>query len=167
MTVSATVQSYLGSQGVHYELIAHDRTGDSMHTAQAAHIPGRQFAKCVLLEDPEGYLMAVVPATHRVDLGVLHRCFGRPLGLATEEELPDLFIDCEPGAIPPLGEAYGIDAIVDESLIGLDDVYFEAGDHRDVVHISGSDFVKLLADAPQGRFSYPAEADRPGRLQPN
>jgi Ala-tRNA(Pro) deacylase len=155
MSVPATVTSYLDSQGVQYELIAHEYTSDSMNTARSAHVPGNQLAKCVLLEDRDGYLMAVIPATHRIDLQAVRRRFDRSLCLATEPELPNIFRDCEPGAIPPLGGAYGIEAIVDESLIGLDDIYFEAGDHRDVVHVSGDDFIRLMAEIPRGQFSHP------------
>jgi Ala-tRNA(Pro) deacylase len=154
MSIAASVETYLAQQGVPYEVIPHQHTSNSSHSAQAAHIPGHQLAKCVMLEDDGGYVMAVVPATHRVDLGVLHQRFGRELGLATETELSDLFQDCEQGAMPPLGEAYGIDAIVDQSLIGVDDVYFEAGDHCALVHVSGNDFLRLMGDAPRDRISH-------------
>jgi len=111
------------------------------------------LVKCVLLEDDNGYLMAVIPATHKVDLGAVHRELNRELGLATERELAELFRDCEPGAIPPLGKAYGIDMVVDRSLVDTPDVYFEAGDHRSLIHVSGGDFLKLVADSPQRSIS--------------
>lgn len=154
MTIAASVETYLTEAGVRYDVIAHQRTSDSAHTAQAAHIPGERLAKCVMLEDDDGYLMAVLPASRRVDLGALHQQFGRELGLATEGELARLFIDCEPGAIPPLGAAYGIDTVVDDSLIDAQEVWFEAGDHSALVHVSGSDFLKLMGDAPRARISH-------------
>jgi Ala-tRNA(Pro) deacylase len=154
MTIAASVKDYLSREGVRYEVITHDHTRDSNHSAQAAHIPGDQLAKCVMLEDSEGYLMAVLPATHKVDLGAVHRQLNRKLGLATDRELAHLFKDCEPGAVPPLGRAYGIDTIVDESLNGAQDVYFEAGDHEALVHVTGEDFLRLMADAPRGEISH-------------
>ena len=62
MTIAASVQNYLSREGVQYEMITHEHTRDSNHSAQAAHIPGHQLAKCVMLEDSHGYLMAVLPA---------------------------------------------------------------------------------------------------------
>jgi Ala-tRNA(Pro) deacylase len=159
MTIPSSVASYLDREQVRYDAIAHVHTVDSSHTAEAAHVPGGQFAKCVLLEDDAGYLMAVIPATHRLDLGAVHRQCNRTLGLATEPELAKLFVGCEPGAVPPLGKAFGIDSIVDESLLDREDIYFESGDHRVVVHVSGGDFEKLMADAPRGRFSHRAEPE--------
>jgi Ala-tRNA(Pro) deacylase len=154
MTIAASVKDHLSREGVRYEVITHEHTRDSNHSAEAAHIPGDKLAKCVMLEDSEGYLMAVLPATHKVDLGAIHRQLNRRLGLATDHELADLFKDCEPGAVPPLGRAYGIETIVDESLNDAHDVYFEGGDHVALVHVTGKDFLKLMADAPRGAFSH-------------
>jgi Ala-tRNA(Pro) deacylase len=154
MTIAASVQSLLKQEGVRYEMIEHDQTHNSSGTAEAAHVPGDRLAKCVMLQDDQGYLMAVVPATHRVDLGALHHQLNRRLGLATDDELAELFRDCERGALPPLGRAYGIDAIVDESLVGAPEIYFEAGDHVELVHLSGSDFLKLMAKAARGHISH-------------
>jgi prolyl-tRNA editing enzyme YbaK/EbsC (Cys-tRNA(Pro) deacylase) len=47
MTIAASVQDCLAREGVHYDMIAHERTRDSNHTAQAAHVPGDRLAKCV------------------------------------------------------------------------------------------------------------------------
>jgi Ala-tRNA(Pro) deacylase len=156
MTIAASVRDCLAREGVHYDMIAHERTRDSNHTAQAAHIPGGRLAKCVILEDDKGYLMAVIPASHKVDLGAVHRQLNRALGLATDQELVELFKDCEPGALPPLGLAYGIDTILDQNLVDAPDIYFEAGDHQALVHVSGSEFLKLMAKAPRGQISHRA-----------
>lgn len=154
MTVAASVQDYLALNAVPYNIITHEHTRDSARTAQAAHIPGDQLAKCVMLEDENGYVMAVIPASHRVDLGAVHRELNRELGLATEHELVDMFSDCEPGAIPPLGSAYGIDAILDHNLADMPDVYFEAGDHTSLICVSGRDFLKLMASSPHRHISH-------------
>ena len=156
MTIAASVQDCLSREGVRYDMIAHERTRDSNHTAQAAHIPGDRLAKCVMLEDDKGYLMAVIPASHKVDLGAVHRQLNRALGLAIDRDLVELFKDCEPGALPPLGLAYGIDVILDQSLVHAPDIYFEAGDHQALVHVSGSEFLKLMANAPRGQISHHA-----------
>ena len=93
---------------------------------------------CVLYEDPAtGY-----PRTYARD--------GLP------DELLELFKDCEPGALPPLGLAYGVDTILDQSLVDAPDIYSEADDHRALVHVSGSGFLKLMANAPRGQISYHA-----------
>jgi Ala-tRNA(Pro) deacylase len=153
MSIAASVQSYLTREDLPYTTVAHEYTRDSAHSAQAAHVPGDLVAKCVVLEDDEGYVMAVVPATHKVDLGALHRMLHRNLGLATDRELIELFRDCEPGAVPPIGSAYGLDTILDERLALAPDVYFEGGDHQALIHMSGDDFLRMMAGARRGQIS--------------
>jgi Ala-tRNA(Pro) deacylase len=153
MSIAASVERRLNEMGVKYEMIPHRHTSSSTYTAQAAHVPGEQLAKSVMLEDDRGFVMAVLPAARKVDLRSLRHLLGRNLGLANESEFAQLFADCEPGAIPPLGDAYGVDTIVDNSLVGKQDIYFESGDHCAVVHVSGDDFLKLMGDAPRDTIS--------------
>lgn len=154
MSISVTLRNYLDQQGVNYELIRHARSGCSMESAHAAHVPGDALAKGVMLEDELGYVMAVVPSTHHVELGTLRsRLRRKNLSLADEEELAVLFVDCEIGAVPPLGEAYGLATIIDDSLHANPDIYFEAGNHRDLVRVEGEDFLRLTQNAGHGYFS--------------
>jgi Ala-tRNA(Pro) deacylase len=91
--------------------------------------------------------MAVVPADRRIDLRELREALGRHLVLASESELEGLFPDCSAGAIPPVGEAYGIRTFWDPSLGDMADVYFEGGDHRTLVHMDGPTFEALMRPA--------------------
>ena len=61
MTMSRILKDYLTQHGIDYEVHAHPRTFDSAHTAEASHVPGDRLAKAVMLEDEQGYLMAVLP----------------------------------------------------------------------------------------------------------
>lgn len=153
MAMALTLWEYLKEHDIDYDVRAHPHSGGSMETAAAAHVPGDQLAKSVVLEDEDGYVMAVLPSTCRLQLGMLHKQLHRTLGLATEAELEGLFKDCEIGAIPPIGRAYGMETIWDESLADCEDVYFEAGDHTGLVHLSGTEFRKLMEGLPHGRFS--------------
>ena len=153
MAMAISVRRYLEDADIDYAVQRHSRTETSCRTVEKAGISGDRFAKSVILEDEQGYLMAVVPATHHVQLGKLSRQLGRHLGLATEDELRTLFCDCEPGAVPPLGEAYQMAVIMDDSLATCPDVYFEAGDHTDLIHVGREDFRKLMRRARHGLFS--------------
>jgi Ala-tRNA(Pro) deacylase len=147
MTISATLQNYLHDRDVDYMVVHHAPTFNSMSTAQAAHVPGDRLAKAVMLEDDQGFVMAVIPSTAHVSLDAVRVTTGRGLELSTEHKLTKLFRDCLPGAIPPVGPAFGVNALVDDGLLGQPDVWFEAGDHEDLVRISGDSFRGLMAGA--------------------
>jgi len=155
MGMAISLQEFFESHPLHYAIETHDYSESSQRSAAAAHRSGYKVAKSVLLKDDEGYLLAVSPACYRLHLGELRRALDRNLGLATEAELATMFGDCALGAIPPAGVLYDLDTIVDEALLEQDDIYFEAGDHEQLVHMKRADFSKLLGDARRGRFSHP------------
>lgn len=158
MTIAATQQRYLVQRNAPYDLLLHPHTGSSHETAEAACIPADHIAKGVVVKDTAGYVMVVIPASNLLRLKHLRHDLKRDLNLVLEAELAELFDDCEPGAVPPLGPAYGIETFLDESLTSLADVYFEAGDHEQLVHLGGEDFQGLLAGARRGYFSHPAQS---------
>lgn len=153
MTISTKLKHFLRQKRIDYELIPHPYSSSSMLSAEAAHVPGDQLAKSVMLEDGHGYMMVVLPASRYVEFSRLRAQLHRRLSLATEDELTSLFDDCEVGALPPLGEAYGLSVVLDDSLRKHKDIFFEAGDHRELVHISGLDFQALMANTEHGDFT--------------
>ena len=155
MALARSLERYLIQSGVDYEIMNHRPTHLSLESAHVSGVPVAYFAKGVVLGDERGYLLAVTPADHRVRLGALHRQLGRELGLATEDQVRELFSDCAPGAVPPLGQVYGLEVIVDDALNDRPEIYFEAGDHRELIRVSGRDFQRLLPGAFHGSISEP------------
>lgn len=154
MAIASTVERYLRDKGIDYDIIRHPRTMSSMETAQIAHIPGDQLIKSVILEDDDRhYVMAVVPATHQVRLSKVSKELNRPLHLADEREIGPLFGDCDLGAVPPMGPAYGMETIIDDVVTSQPEVYFEAGDHEALVHLRADALAGLLPQAKHARFS--------------
>ena len=153
MAIAITLQEYLEELGISYDLVTHAPTDTSMETAQAAHVPGDNVVKSVLLKDDQDYVMAVVPSTYHVQLSDLASKFHRHLELVPEAELASIFTDCEIGAIPPIGDAYAIDMIVDNKLLNRDDLYIEAGDHENLVHIKNVDFKHLIRNSTCSDFT--------------
>lgn len=154
MAVAITLENFLSSQGIAYETIRHAHTYSSMDTAHAAHIPGDQIAKAVVLEDDQGFMVAVLPATHKLELGMLHNQIQRSLALASEREVGELFRDCELGAVPALAPAYGLETVCEESLMDSGHIYLEAGDHEQLIHLTGSQFRQLMGESRRAHFSY-------------
>jgi Ala-tRNA(Pro) deacylase len=156
MGIAITLQQFLEAQSVPYDVLEHKRTGCSARTADAMHVPSDCVAKGVVVRHKEGYLLAIVPASRQVRLDEVGRWLGRPVALASEEELGALFPDCEQGAVPPIAAAYGLTAVVDTTLDEREDIYFEGGDHLALVHVTGREFRRLMEQVPHGQFSVPA-----------
>jgi Ala-tRNA(Pro) deacylase len=152
MTVAPTLQKYL-DQTITYDLVPHDPTMSSTRTAEACHVPGDRLAKAVVLRRDSGYIMAILPASRHLHLPALRMQLGHRVDLANEDEIAKLFTDCERGAIPPVGECYGLDVIVDDSIDSQREVYLEGGDHATLIRLGGEQFARLTANAWHGHFT--------------
>jgi Ala-tRNA(Pro) deacylase len=154
MSIPTRLASYLEQQGARYEVCAHPYSRSSAETARHAHVLPGQLAKSVILEDDAGCVMAVLPADRSVMLGEVARMLGRhDLHLADEERVAMLFSDCDRGAVPPLGMAWGLQTLVDDDLEANDVLYMEGGDHERLLRMSRDQFHALMRDAQHGHFS--------------
>lgn len=165
MGMAMKLSEYLQSHAVQYELVKHPHSASSLQSANTTHVPPRCVVKAVVLEDKDDHLlMAVLPSSHKIDLQALRSDTGRMLHLASEKEVAGRFGDCELGAVPPVGAAYGMETVWDESLSKEPDVYFEAGDHETLVHVKTGEFVRLLEGARRMSFGEPMGAEIPKPL---
>ena len=153
MSIAPTLQRYLAARNVLYDEIPHEPTMSSTRTAQACHVPGDRVAKAIVLRRDGGYVLAVMPASHHLDLSRLQTRFGSDVAMANETEIKRLFVDCASGAVPAIGACYGLNAIIDDSIDQQPEIYMEAGDHQTLLHLSGLQFARLTANAMHGRFS--------------
>jgi Ala-tRNA(Pro) deacylase len=147
MPIANTLKRHLDSSSIRYDVLNHPFSGSSMETAEAAKVPGHQLAKGVIFKDAQGYLMAVLPSTLHVETVTLNELTNRRLELIEEAEVGRLFSDCDLGAIPPVGDAYQLEVVLDNTLLNEESIYFEAGNHRELIHVSGNDFQQLQKNA--------------------
>ncbi len=148
MGVALTLEQYLKTCNIAFDLTPHHYSEGAFNTALCAAIPSHCLAKAVVFRDEDlHYTMAVVPANHRVLRHTLNEILDRHLELADEDELDSIFFDCQQGAIPSCGQAYGLNVIWDDRLSDPAELWLEAGDHQHLVHLSGTDFQRLMASS--------------------
>jgi Ala-tRNA(Pro) deacylase len=144
MAIASRLKWFLDVNRVRYDVLG---------GPEEAAVPDRLRVVSRLFHDARGYVMVVHPASRQIAMAALEELAGRPLHAARDSETRDIFFDCQRGAIPPLGPAYGIPTIVDDSLPVDGDVYFSGGVESDWVHMDGAAFQDLVADAPHGPVS--------------
>lgn len=149
------LDEFLSSRHVAFERLHHRPEYTANRMAQALHVPGREVAKCVLVRAGHGYALAVLPATHRVDLDLLRQDLGEDdLAMATEDEMDQLFPDCERGAMPPFGSLYYLPTVVDESLADDDKIVFESQSHEEAIRMAYRDY-EALEHPHRCHFAHP------------
>ena len=137
--------AFLDQNGVAYTHHSHPTAYTAREVASVEHVSAHKIAKVVVYFSENGYGIAVLPGDTMLDLQGLRALLGvSRLRLATESELSDLFPDCELGAMPPIGSLFNLPVFMDGSLSTEETIAFNAGTHRDVVHMRLQDFERLV-----------------------
>lgn len=145
MAILKRLEEFLEKNHATYKAVIHPEAYTAQEIAASMHVKGRELVKSVMVKADGKIVMAVLPASHRVDFERLKNALGeKDLRLATEEEFARLFPDCEPGAEPPFGNLYDVETIVDKSLAGDEDIYFNAGTHYEAVEMEYSKYEELV-----------------------
>lgn len=147
MALSERLRHLLDRGGARYEIVPHREAFTALEIAQASHIAGRKLAKVVVVRDTAGSdFMVVLPSARHLDRSTIRHLTGRHgIRLESETELRRLFPDCEVGAMPPFGGLYGLNMYVDPCFAEEDEIYFQAGNHHELVRMRWEDYARLAA----------------------
>lgn len=167
MNIPTTVRNYLARKGGQYKVHAATAGLSLADAVRAARVPVQKLVRSAVLKDGSSYLMAVYPATQRLDLAVLNGNSRRNFTACSSDELKALLTDSEAAALPPLGEPYGIKVIVDRAVDELDEVFFTPGVGHLFVRAQQADFARLTGGALRGhRISSPiSKANTPAETR--
>jgi Ala-tRNA(Pro) deacylase len=136
---------FLDTNHIKYSVIGHSAAFTAQGIAALAHIPGKELAKTVIVKVDDKMAMAVLPASSKIDLDLLKQATrAEKVELAAEGQFRSLFPDCETGAMPPLGNLYGVTVLVDRALTKDEEIAFNAGSHRELIRMSYRDFERLV-----------------------
>jgi Ala-tRNA(Pro) deacylase len=150
------VTGHLDGAGVAYEVIEHASTMSAAEEAYATNQSLDEVAKTVILQDGDSYVLAVVPASERIDLHKVRELLGasKSLRLATEAEIAKDFPALEVGAAPPFGPMAPRAELIDRRLLDHDRVICAGGDHehsvrvdpREILRMTGATAADIAAD---------------------
>lgn len=143
------LEEFLDKNNIKYTSTMHSPAYTSQEIAAAAHIPGKELAKPVMLAVDGVKKMAVLPASYEVNFDCLKEFTqASSATLVDEDAFKDMFPDCEVGAMPPFGNLYGVEVFVDSSLSDDEEIAFQAGSHKEVIKMAYTDFERLVKPKP-------------------
>jgi len=154
------IRDFLQARLVRFQVLLHAPSHSATHLAGSVHVPGRSVAKSVLVRAGDAFVLAVLPATHRIDVTRLAEVLGVPeVRIASEAEVESVFEDCEPGALPPFGRRYGLSTVLDASLAGSAEVVFVGNTRHEGIRMRFQDYERIEAPT-RARFASPIDARR-------
>ncbi len=139
------LRKFLDAQNVRYVTITHSPAFTAQEVAAAAHIPGKEMAKAVMVKIDGEMTMVVLPSTMKVDFTLLLDATGaQEVELAHEKEFKNLFPDCALGTMPPFGHLFGVRTLVAEELTEDEEIAFNAGSTTEVIKLAYRDYERLV-----------------------
>ena len=139
------LKEFFETEGIRYTSQSHPTAYTAQEIAATAHVPAKSFAKTVIVNIDGKPAMAVLPANRKVVLQDLRDVTGiEHVTFMPEHEFQEWFPDCEPGAMPPFGNLYGMEVFVAPELTGNEEIAFNAGTHAEVIRIAYGDFDRLV-----------------------
>jgi len=138
------ITDYLDRRGVKYVRRMHPTAVDGQHLASSLRVSGWRVAKTVLVDVDGRFYLFVLPAPEQVSLERAAEVVGGSSArLADEEDLAEVFPDCELGAEPPFGKLYGVEVVLEERLLAQPKLVVRAGSHEESLELSSRDFFNL------------------------
>lgn len=151
-SLSDLLVAFLEENGADFTVMTHEPVRTSEEAARVRGTPLEQGAKALVFRADDAVVLLVLPADRRVDARAFKRLFGtKNLYLVSPEELRDL-TGLEVGAVPPFGNLLGFPTYVDERLVALPRISFNAGSRTRSVILATSDYLRLVG-AMQGQFA--------------
>jgi prolyl-tRNA editing enzyme YbaK/EbsC (Cys-tRNA(Pro) deacylase) len=141
--VTERLTRWLAEAGVSFRVLEHPPVRTSAEAAAVRGTPLQAGAKALVVRADDRPVHLVLPADRRIDNARLREVLGtRRLRFATPEELWAL-TGCVPGAVPPFGNLFGLEVLVDEELTRSDEIAFNAGSPAVSITMRGADFIRL------------------------
>jgi HD-like signal output (HDOD) protein/prolyl-tRNA editing enzyme YbaK/EbsC (Cys-tRNA(Pro) deacylase) len=152
------VKSHLDQHQVAFRLLACPPGETLGQAVNRLEIPSGRLVRIVLLKDGSELVMAILPHDRILDFSTLCQLLQCDLEPLYGAETSRIFQrhGCKAGSHPPLPDAFGIPALVDDSLAAMADaeeIYFDSGGGGALVGMRAADFRKLLARARWKRFA--------------
>ncbi|OGY49079.1 MAG: hypothetical protein A3J65_03575 [Candidatus Buchananbacteria bacterium RIFCSPHIGHO2_02_FULL_45_11b] len=166
MSIPKTTKKYLDKKLAKYDELAHKTVYTAYDLAQTLRKELKEIGKSLLIAADKAYILAVVPAHMRLDLGKLKKALKAKKVKIPDEKVMVKVFRVKPGAMTAFGGLHNIEVWVDKGLLKTKDVILGAGSFTDSVRMKARDFIKMeqakLADFAQ-KGGYVLQAKKPAK----
>ncbi len=145
LSLNFILQKLFDSLAIHYDTI---QTPDCITLDddwQQKSVAEGQLTRIALLRDDNVAVMALMPASHQLNLSKLNTLLHRKLRFLHIKELKKFLqhFDNRPGQ---LNTSMGVQLIIDEAVTNQDVVYFEAHQSQSLLRVHSNDLIQLSSD---------------------
>lgn len=143
MAIPKKTKSYLDKKMAKYDELTHKTVYTAYDVAQTLRKELKEIAKNLLVATDKAYIIAVVPAHMRIDLGKLKKALkAKKVSIPKEKVMVKVF-KVKPGTMTAFGGLHKVEVWADKSLLKVKDVILSAGTFTDSIRMKTKDFIEL------------------------
>lgn len=154
-TPALAIGEYLRQKGVNYMVIDHLPNHTLDEITDLINLEKLSLLRTVLVKENDTLLMIILPQDYFFDIGAFSHALDLTLQPLTDESLSILFSQLKIDSVPPLPDFIGIEAVVEKTILSLNDIYFRPGIDNELLGMKGKDFMTLLQDYPVMSVGFP------------
>jgi len=153
VALAVRLARFFDQQGIAYKERSIDRAPSLDAAVSALGQSRERLIKATLLIDITGIVMVVHRYDSALDIEALQFMTGRHLQPLTAQQIARLFSDCDPGFIPPIGNAYDLPVLLDEGVARAEPVLFSSGTNHSLVEVDGCSLRLAMAGSREGHLA--------------
>ncbi len=150
--VTTQIINLLEANGAWFETFEHEPVRTSEEAAKIRNgYTIHQGAKALIVRVKitnanKKFMMLVFPGDLRFDTTQVKQLFSaKDVRFATEEEVLKLTNGIQPGGVPPFGNLFSLEVIVDPSLLQNEKIVFNAGDRSFSIGMKSADYKMIVS----------------------
>ena len=146
LSLNLILQKLFDSLEIQYETVPTPDCITLEDDWQSKSVPAGQLTRVALLRDANVAVMALMPASHQLNLNQLNTILHRELRFLDIKELKKFlsYFHSHPGQ---LSTSMGVQLIIDEAVTNQDRIYFEAHQSQNLLCLNSNDLMLLSNDA--------------------
>ncbi len=147
MPIPAKITKFLESSKVKYEVLKHRTVYTAFDKSQTLRVKPSLIGKTLVLRLDNKPVIVLIPADKNLDKNLLKKTLkAKKIDFIKEAWMKKTFKGIKLGAIPPFGNLWKINTVVDKNLLFGPKVILNSGHYNFSIKINSSAFKKLVPD---------------------
>lgn len=163
--LSKTIQKFLDTNKIKYEVIEHKTVYTAFDKAATLHAKPMEVGKTVIVcFDGKDYTLGLIPSNKNLDKKKVLTVFNKlrqkskeknykKIDFATEKWLKENIKGVDLGATPPFGLTYKLSSFIDNSMTKPFKIIVNGGKYELSIKLSPTSLIKLNSNSVKGSFS--------------
>ena len=154
MSIPKKVLNFLEKERAKHEAVKHKTVYTAFDRAATLKVPEKIVGKTLVMRVDKKVALVLIPANKNLDISKLGKTAkAKKINFIKEAWIKKNLKGVKIGAIPPLGNLWGLPTFIDKSLVSLPKIILNSGDYSLSIKLKGTALRKLIPDAIIGNFT--------------